>query len=126
MGGKRKRAASLEHELVCTGSPLNLGGTVTAGIVSAYGRNIGQQFVDYMQIDARINRGKSGAPTFNVDGRVVDVNTAIYSRQRRLHGIGFAIPATLAQSVEWQLISVGRVTRGYFGAGVQDVSTISP
>ena len=108
--------------VVAIGNPLNLGGTVTAGIVSAYGRNIGQQFVDYMQIDAPINRGNSGGPTFDVDGRVVGVNTAIFSPSGGSIGIGFAIPATLAQSVARQLISAGHVTRGYLGATVQDVS----
>ena len=108
--------------VVAIGNPLNLGGTVTAGIVSAYGRNIGQQFVDYMQIDAPINRGNSGGPTFDVAGRVVGVNTAIYSPSGGSIGIGFAIPATLAQSVARQLIGTGHVTRGYLGASVQDVT----
>ena len=108
--------------VVAIGNPLNLGGTVTAGIVSAYGRNIGQQFIDYMQIDAPINRGNSGGPTFDVDGRVVGVNTAIYSPSGGSIGIGFAIPASLAQSISHQLITSGHVTRGYLGATVQDVT----
>ena len=107
--------------VVAIGNPLNLGGTVTAGIVAAYGRNIGQQFVNYMQIDAPINRGNSGGPTFDVDGRVVGVNTAIFSPSGGSIGIGFAIPAILAQSVARQLISAGHVTRGYLGATIEDV-----
>jgi serine protease Do len=75
-----------------------------------------------MQIDAPINRGNSGGPTFDVSGRVVGVNTAIYSPSGGSVGIGFAIPASLAQSVTRQLIASGKVARGYLGATVQDIT----
>lgn len=108
--------------VVAIGNPYDLGGTATAGIVSAYDRNIGQQFIDYMQIDAPINRGNSGGPTFDVDGRVVGVNTAIFSPSGGSIGIGFAIPASLAQNVAQQLVRTGHVERGYLGATVQSVT----
>ena len=78
--------------VITVGNPFGLGGTATAGIVSAYGRDIGETFVDYIQIDAPINRGNSGGPTFDVYGRVIGVNTAIFSPSGGSVGIGFAIP----------------------------------
>jgi serine protease Do len=110
--------------VVAVGNPYDLGGTATAGIVSALGReNVsGSGFVDYMQIDAPINRGNSGGPTFNVSGRVVGVNSAIYSPTGGSVGIGFAIPADVAQSVALQLIAHGSVSRGYIGATIQSVT----
>ncbi|HEY5410891.1 MAG TPA: trypsin-like peptidase domain-containing protein, partial [Caulobacteraceae bacterium] len=110
--------------VVAVGNPFNLGGTATAGIVSALGRPrvSGSNYVDYMQIDAPINRGNSGGPTFDMNGRVVGVNTAIFSPSGGSVGIGFDIPADVAASITRQLISGGKVVRGYIGATVQDVT----
>ena len=110
--------------VVAVGNPFNLGGSATAGIVSALGRkNVsGSNYVDFMQIDAPINRGNSGGPTFDLSGRVVGVNTAIYSPSGGSVGIGFDIPADVVASVSKQLISTGKVTRGFIGASVQDVT----
>jgi serine protease Do len=110
--------------VVAVGNPFNLGGTATAGIVSALGRrNVGDsQFVDYMQIDAPINRGNSGGPTFDVEGRVVGVNTAIYSPSGGSVGIGFDIPAEVVARVSRELIAHGKVVRGYIGATIQEVT----
>ena len=110
--------------VVAVGNPFNLGGTATAGIVSALARPrvSGSSYVDYMQIDAPINRGNSGGPTFDVYGRVVGVNTAIFSPSGGSVGIGFDIPADVAQSISGQLIASGKVTRGFIGATVQDVT----
>ena len=110
--------------VVAVGNPFGLGGTATAGIVSALGRqNVSNSsFVDYMQIDAPINRGNSGGPTFDTAGRVVGVNTAIFSPTGGSVGIGFDIPADVAASVTGQLIESGKVVRGYIGATIQDVT----
>jgi serine protease Do len=110
--------------VVAVGNPFNLGGSATAGIVSALGRKnlSGSSYVDFMQIDAPINRGNSGGPTFDLSGRVVGVNTMIYSPSGGSVGIGFDIPADVAASVSKQLISSGKVTRGFIGATVQDVT----
>jgi serine protease Do len=110
--------------VVAVGNPFNLGGSATAGIVSALGRkNVsGSSYVDFMQIDAPINRGNSGGPTFDLSGRVVGVNTAIYSPSGGSVGIGFDIPADVVASISKQLISTGKVTRGFIGASVQDVT----
>lgn len=108
--------------VLAVGNPFGLGGTATAGIVSALARDIGQPYVSYMQIDAPINSGNSGGPTFDLSGRVVGVNTANISPSGGSVGIGFAIPADVASSVVAQLISSGRVTRGYLGVGVQDLT----
>ena len=106
--------------VIAVGTPFGLGGTATAGIISAYGRDIGETFVDYIQIDAPINRGNSGGPTFDVYGRVVGVNTAIFSPSGGSVGIGFAIPAEVADAVTKQLISGGKIQRGYIGATIQN------
>ena len=111
--------------VVAVGNPFNLGGTATAGIVSALARpNIsGSSYVDYMQIDAPINRGNSGGPSFDLNGRVVGVNSAIFSPGGGGSvGIGFDIPADVAMSVTKALISSGKVVRGYIGATVQPVT----
>ena len=106
--------------VITVGNPFGLGGTATAGIISAYGRDIGETFVDYIQIDAPINRGNSGGPTFDIYGRVIGVNTAIFSPSGGSVGIGFAIPADVADTIAKQLISGGKVTRGYIGATIQN------
>jgi serine protease Do len=106
--------------VIAVGNPFGLGGTATAGIISAYGRDIGETFVDYIQIDAPINRGNSGGPTFDIYGRVIGVNTAIFSPSGGSVGIGFAIPAEVADAVTKQLISGGKIQRGYIGATIQN------
>jgi serine protease Do len=110
--------------VVAVGNPFGLGGTATAGIVSALGReNVsGSSYVDFMQIDAPINRGNSGGPTFDVEGRVVGINTAIYSPSGGSVGIGFDIPADVAAQVTHELIDSGKVTRGYIGATIQNLT----
>ncbi len=110
--------------VVAIGNPFGLGGTATAGIVSALGReNIAESsLIDYMQIDAPINRGNSGGPTFDVYGRVVGVNTAIFSPSGGSVGIGFDIPADVAQSITRQLITSGKVDHGYIGATIQQIT----
>ena len=106
--------------VIAVGNPFGLGGTATAGIISAYGRDIGETFVDYIQIDAPINRGNSGGPTFDIYGRVIGVNTAIFSPSGGSVGIGFAIPAEVAEAVTKQLIAGGKIQRGYIGATIQN------
>ena len=110
--------------VIAVGNPLGLGGTATAGIVSALGRqNVeNTNYVDFMQIDAPINHGNSGGPTFDVYGRVVGVNTAIASPSGGSIGIGFDIPADVAESVSRELIEHGKVVRGYIGATIQNVT----
>jgi serine protease Do len=108
--------------VLAVGNPYGLNGTATAGIVSAYGRNIGDSFVDFIQIDAPINRGNSGGPTFDIYGRVIGINSAIFSPSGGSVGIGFAIPADVADRITKQLISGGKITRGYLGATIQDVT----
>jgi len=109
--------------VIAVGNPFGLGGTATAGIISAYGRDIGETFVDYIQIDAPINRGNSGGPTFDIYGRVIGVNTAIFSPSGGSVGIGFAIPADVADTVTKQLISGGKIQRGYIGATIQNYTS---
>jgi serine protease Do len=109
--------------VVAVGNPFGLGGTVTAGIVSARGRDIaGSAYGDFLQIDAAVNTGNSGGPAFNLDGDVVGVNTAIFSPNGGSVGIAFAIPADVVKSVTDQLIENGVVTRGFLGVGIQDVT----
>jgi serine protease Do len=109
--------------VIAVGNPFGLGGTVTAGIVSAQGRNIGSgPYDDYIQIDAPINKGNSGGPAFDVDGNVIGVNTAIYSPSGGSVGIGFDIPADTAQRVIAQLKAHGMVTRGWLGVEIQPVT----
>jgi serine protease Do len=108
--------------VVAVGNPFDLNGTATAGIISAYNRDIGENFVDFIQIDAPINKGNSGGPTFDVYGRVIGVNAAIYSPTGGSVGIGFAIPADVAQQVTQELISKGHITRGYIGATIESLS----
>ncbi|OFW98694.1 MAG: hypothetical protein A3E78_12695 [Alphaproteobacteria bacterium RIFCSPHIGHO2_12_FULL_63_12] len=110
--------------VIAVGNPFGLGGSVTSGIVSAIGgQNREGQFLDFVQIDAPINRGNSGGPTFDLKGRVVGVNTAIYSPNGGSVGIGFAIPAKVAKETVAQLISAGSVTRGWLGVSIQPVTT---
>jgi serine protease Do len=109
--------------VVAVGNPFGLGGTVTAGIVSARGRDIGAgPYDDYVQIDAPINKGNSGGPAFDVSGNVIGVNTAIYSPSGGSVGIGFDIPADTAKLVVAQLQKTGHVTRGWLGVQIQPVT----
>ena len=109
--------------VMAVGNPFGLGGTVTTGIISARGRDIGAgPYDDFLQIDASINRGNSGGPDFNLDGEVVGVNTAIFSPSGGSVGIGFAIPASTAQDVINSLKSNGTVTRGWLGVQIQPVT----
>ncbi len=108
--------------VIAVGNPFGLGGTVTAGIVSASGRDIGSGPYDYIQIDAAVNRGNSGGPTFNLNGEVIGVNTAIYSPSGGNVGIAFAIPAKTADEVVTQLRSKGTVSRGWLGVKIENVS----
>jgi serine protease Do len=109
--------------VLAVGNPFGLGGTVTAGIVSARGRDIGAgPYDDFIQIDAPVNKGNSGGPTFDVDGNVIGVNTAIYSPSGGSVGIAFAIPADTVKSVVTQLKEKGAVTRGWIGVQIQPVN----
>ncbi len=109
--------------VIAVGNPFGLGGTVTAGIVSARGRDIGAgPYDDYIQIDAPINKGNSGGPAFNEEGEVIGVNTAIYSPSGGSVGIGFDIPADTAKMVVAQLEQSGHVTRGWLGVQIQPVT----
>src|SRR6186713_1159583 len=109
--------------VVAVGNPFGLGGTVTAGIVSARGRDIGSgPYDDYIQIDAPINKGNSGGPAFNMDGEVIGVNTAIFSPSGGSVGIAFSIPASTVKSVIAQLQDKGSVSRGWIGVQIQPVT----
>ncbi|MGY6768341.1 Do family serine endopeptidase [Komagataeibacter sp. NFXK3] len=109
--------------VVAVGNPYGLGGTVTAGIVSARGRDIGDGPYDsFIQVDAPINRGNSGGPLFTQDGKVVGVNTAILSPSGGSIGIGFAIPSDTVKNIVEQLEKTGHVTRGYLGVTAQEIT----
>jgi serine protease Do len=109
--------------VVAIGNPFGLGGTVTAGIVSARGRDIGAgPYDDFLQIDAPVNRGNSGGPTFNLNGEVVGVNTAIASPSGGSVGIAFAIPSDSAQTIVASLKENGSVARGFIGVQIQPVT----
>jgi len=110
---------------IAVGNPFGLGGTVTAGIVSARSRDINAgPYDDFLQIDASINRGNSGGPTFDVHGQVIGINTAIFSPTGGNVGIGFAIPSNLAQPLLAQLREQGHVTRGWLGVQIQAVTPL--
>jgi serine protease Do len=109
--------------VVAVGNPFGLGGSVTAGIVSAQGRNIGAgPYDDYIQIDAAVNRGNSGGPTFNMKGQVIGINTAIYSPSGGSVGIAFDIPAATAKQIIETLKTHGEVVRGWLGVQIQPVT----
>ncbi|MGB0720679.1 MAG: Do family serine endopeptidase, partial [Bdellovibrionales bacterium] len=109
--------------VVAIGNPFGLGGTVTAGIISARQRDINSgPYDDYLQTDASINRGNSGGPMFNLKGEVIGINTAIFSPTGGSVGIGFAIPSALAEPVVKQIINYGRTRRGWIGVRVQTVT----
>jgi serine protease Do len=109
--------------VIAVGNPFGLGGTVTAGIVSARGRDIGAgPYDDFVQIDAPVNKGNSGGPTFDVEGNVIGVNTAIFSPSGGSVGIAFAIPSETVKNVIAQLRERGSVTRGWIGVQIQSVT----
>ncbi|GAA4251672.1 Do family serine endopeptidase [Azospirillum formosense] len=116
-------AARVGDWVMAVGNPFGLGGTVTKGIISARGRDIHSgPYDDYLQLDAAINRGNSGGPTFTLDGRVIGINTAIYSPNGGSVGIGFAIPSNIAKQVVAQLKENGHVERGWLGVKIQEIS----
>jgi serine protease Do len=118
-----KNEAKVGDTVMAVGNPFGLGGTVTRGIISARGRDIGSgPYDDFLQIDASINKGNSGGPTFNLDGEVVGINTAIFSPSGGSVGIGFAIPATTASNVIDSLKANHKVTRGWLGVQIQPVT----
>ena len=109
--------------VMAVGNPFGLGGSVTTGIISARGRDIGSgPYDDFLQIDAAINRGNSGGPAFNLEGEVIGINTAIFSPSGGSVGIGFAIPASTAENVIESLKENGKVTRGWLGVQIQPVT----
>ena len=109
--------------VVAVGNPFGLGGTATAGIVSADGRTLDNvTYNDFIQVDASINRGNSGGPTFNLQGEVIGVNTAIFSETGGSVGIGFAIEAAMAKKISDALIKDGKVTRGWLGVEIQNLN----
>jgi len=109
--------------VIAVGNPFGLGGTVTAGIVSARGRDIGASaYDDFIQIDAPVNKGNSGGPTFDTEGNVIGVNTAIFSPSGGSVGIAFAIPSDTVKTVIAQLKDHGSVTRGWIGVQIQPVT----
>ena len=115
-------AAQVGDWILAAGNPFGVGTSVTAGIISARGRDIGAgPFDDFIQIDAPINPGNSGGPTFNMAGEVVAVNTAIVSPTGGSVGIGFAVPSEIAQRIVADLRDKGRIDRGWLGVSVQDV-----
>ncbi len=118
-----KTEAKVGDYVMAVGNPFGLGGTVTRGIVSARGRDIGSgPYDDFLQIDASINKGNSGGPTFNLDGEVVGINTAIFSPSGGSVGIGFAIPASTASNIIDKLKTDHKVTRGWLGVQIQPVT----
>src|SRR5437764_6862476 len=115
--------AQIGDWVIAVGNPFGLGGSVTTGIISARGRDIhAGQFDDFLQIDAPINRGNSGGPTFNLKGEVIGINTAIYSPNGGSVGIGFAVPSNVAKTVVAQLEQHGKVSRGWLGVQIQEMT----
>ena len=116
-------AAQVGDWVMAVGNPFGLGGTVTTGIISARGRDINEgPYDDFLQIDAPINRGNSGGPTFNLEGQVIGINTAIYSPNGGSVGIGFAVPSNVAKNIVAQLEEHGKITRGWLGVQIQEVT----
>ena len=108
--------------VMAIGNPFGFGGSVTAGIVSARGRGLSGPYDDYIQTDASINKGNSGGPLFDMDGKVVGINTAIFSQSGGSVGIGFAVSSNLAKQVTDQLKAFGRTKRGWLGVLIQEIS----
>src|SRR5262244_2410570 len=119
-----EKAPRIGDWVLAVGNPFGLGGTVTAGIISARGRDIGSgPYDDYIQIDAPVNKGNSGGPTFDMDGNVIGVNTAIFSPSGGSVGIAFDIPAETVKTVVAQLKDKGFVSRGWIGVQIQSVTS---
>ena len=117
--------AAVGDWVIAIGNSFGLGGTVTAGIISAVGRSLGDgSYDDLMQIDAPINRGDSGGPTFDLGGRVIGVNTALYSPSGGSAGIGFAVPADVARKVVTELEARGHATWGWLGVSLEGVTPV--
>ena len=117
-------ALEVGDTVLAIGNPFGIGQTVTSGIVSATGRGgLGiEEYEDFIQTDAAINPGNSGGALVDAEGRLVGINTAIYSRTGGFMGLGFAIPSNLARAVMEQLITKGKIERGFIGVGIQDIS----
>jgi len=109
--------------VIAIGNPFGFGGSLTAGVVSARGRDIGGQYDDYIQSDVAINTGNSGGPLFNMDGDVIGINTLIYSPTGASVGISFSVPSAIAERVVGQLIEYGETRRGWLGVSVQRVDS---
>lgn len=109
--------------VIAIGNPFGLGGSLTAGVVSARGRDVGGRYDDYIQSDVSINTGNSGGPLFNLDGDVIGINTLIYSPTGASVGISFSIPSAIAERVVGQLIEFGETRRGWLGVSVQNVDS---
>jgi serine protease Do len=109
--------------VIALGSPFGLDQTMTAGIVSATGRQFGGTYDNYIQTDASINPGNSGGPLINMNGEVIGINTMIYSRSGGSEGIGFSVPSNIAKKIKEQLLRNGRVSRGYLAVSLQDSQT---
>ena len=114
--------AKVGNWVMAIGNPHGLGGTVTAGIVSARGRMLGGRYDDFIQTDASINRGNSGGPLFDLDGKVIGVNSMIISPSGGSIGIGFAIPSNLAKNIIQQLQDTGEIERAWLGVRIQEVT----
>lgn len=123
LGWGDERSARVGDSVIAIGNPFGLGGSVTVGIVSARNRDINSgQYDDFIQTDAAINRGNSGGPLFDMRGNVVGVNTAIFSQTGGSVGVGFSIPADLAQTVVNQLLEFGETRRGWLGVSIDDLT----
>jgi serine protease Do len=109
--------------VIALGSPFGLEQTMTAGIISATGRQFGGTYDNYIQTDASINPGNSGGPLISMSGEVIGINTMIYSRSGGSEGIGFSVPSNMAKKVQEQLLRNGRVSRGYLGVSLQESQT---
>ena len=117
------RQARVGDWVIAVGNPFGLSNSVTAGIISSIGRDVGNgPYTDFIQIDAPINRGNSGGPTFNIQGRVIGMNSMIFSPSGGSVGIGFAIPSSTIHDVVAQLQAHGRVSRGYLGVEIQSLT----
>jgi serine protease Do len=117
------RQARVGDWVIAVGNPFGLSNTVTAGIISSIGRDVGNgPYTDFIQIDAPINRGNSGGPTFDIQGKVIGMNSMIFSPSGGSVGIGFAIPSSTIHDVVGQLLAHGRVARGYLGVEIQSIT----
>ncbi|QNL18292.1 Do family serine endopeptidase [Hyphobacterium sp. CCMP332] len=116
-------AARVGDWVIAIGNPFGFGGSLTAGVVSARGRDVGGRYDDYLQSDVAINTGNSGGPLFNLDGDVIGINTLIYSPTGASVGISFSVPSAIAERVVGQLIEYGETRRGWLGVSVQNVDS---